>query len=177
MIKKPLFIFVPVYRFCIFDAVKLKWHGVLYNLLLIIRDLSAENSGEWLWWGWYNTLLGCLGDFRNSIKARHHILGIWRGRPHSAMSATSPVSLKLLLWDLGFSRRWNANLLSSAIWRRVFLPTFQPILWLPPFIWRENLILLTFCRKISIFCLQIVIVNFNRLLQINSPSSQFRSNH
>ena len=88
---------------------KLKWRGVLYNLLLIVRDLSAENSGEWLWWRWYHTLLGSLGDCRNAIKSRHHILGIWNGQPQSTMSATSPVHLKLLLWDLRFARRWQAS--------------------------------------------------------------------
>ena len=152
MIKKYLFIFLPVHRFCIFDAAKLKSHVVLYNLLWIIRDLSAENSGEWLWWRWYHTLLGCLGDCRNAIKARHHILGIWSGQPHSTVSATSPVHLKLLLWDLRFSRKWQASLLSSAIRSRVLPPTFQPILWPPPFIWTENLNLLMFCRKILIHC-------------------------
>jgi len=168
---------LPVHRFCIYDAAKLKWHCVLYNLLLIIRELSAENSGEWLWWRWYHTLLGSLGDCRNAIKSRHHILGIWSGQPQSTMSATSPVHLKLLLLDLRFARRWQASLLSSAIWHRVFPSTFQPILWPPPFIWTENINLLTFCRKYQEFAVQIVIVKFNRLPQINSPSSQFKNNH
>lgn len=152
MIKKPLLIYLPVHKFCIFDTAKLKWHIVLYNLLLIIRDLSAENSREWLWWSWYHTLLECLGDCRNVIKGRHHILGIRSVQPHSTTSVTSPVHLKLLLLGLRFSRMWQASLLFSAIWRRVFPTTFQSILWPLPFIWTENLNLLAFYRKISILC-------------------------
>jgi len=150
--RKTFFIFLPIRRFCILDTAKLERHGVEYSLLLIIRDLSADNSGEWLWCRSYHTVLECLGDCRNAIKARHHILGIWSEQPHSTMPATFPVQLKLLLWDLRFSRKWQANLLPSAIWHRVFPPTFQPILWPRPLIWTENFNFIKFCRKISILC-------------------------